>query len=97
MRPHPLARDAREVNDSAKPDDAASPARYEIRVRGHLSETLLAAFPALRGEAQGSDTVLSGELPDQAALYGVLAQIEALGLELLEIRRGRSDRPGEPI
>ena len=32
-------------------------------------------------------TVLTGTLPDQAALYGALAQIEALGLELLEVRR----------
>jgi hypothetical protein len=65
------------------------PARYEIRVRGHLGETLLTAFPGLHGEARGADTVLSGDLPDQAALYGVLAQIEALGLELLEVRRRR--------
>jgi hypothetical protein len=30
-----------------------------------------------------------GVLPDQSALHGVLAQIEALGLELLEVRRSR--------
>ena len=78
------------MKDPATLGDAANPARYEIRVRGDLSETLLAAFPALHGEAQGGDTVLSGELPDQAALFGVLAAIEALGLELLEVRRVRS-------
>jgi hypothetical protein len=31
--------------------------------------------------------VLTGTLPDRAALYAVLAEIEALGLELLEVRR----------
>jgi hypothetical protein len=31
--------------------------------------------------------VLTGALPDRAALHGVLAEIEALGLELLEVRR----------
>jgi hypothetical protein len=31
--------------------------------------------------------VLAGPLPDRAALHGVLAQIEALGLELREVRR----------
>jgi hypothetical protein len=31
--------------------------------------------------------VLTGALCDQAALHGVLAEIEALGLELLEVRR----------
>ena len=44
------------------------------------------AFPALRAETRGRDTLLEG-IADQAALYGVLAQIEALGLELLEVRR----------
>jgi hypothetical protein len=34
----------------------------------------------------GADTVLTGLL-DQSALYGVMAQIEALGLDLLEIRQ----------
>ena len=87
MPPHTFAADARRMDDPPRLEDAANPARYEIRVRGHLSETLLAAFPGLYGEAQGADTVLSGELPDQAALFGVLAQIETLGLELLEVRR----------
>jgi hypothetical protein len=32
-------------------------------------------------------TPCAGTLPDEAALYGVLAEIEALGLELLELRR----------
>jgi hypothetical protein len=68
-------------------DQRAGPLHYEIHVGGHLGETLLGAFPDLRAEVQGGETVLSGELPDQAALYGVLAQIEALGLELLEVRR----------
>jgi hypothetical protein len=31
--------------------------------------------------------VLTGPLRDRAALYGVLAVMEALGLELLEVRR----------
>jgi hypothetical protein len=33
------------------------------------------------------ETVLAGALPDQAALHGVLGQIEALGLELLGVCR----------
>jgi len=38
----------------------------------------------------GSDTVLTGSLRDQSAVFGVLAQIEALGLELLELRQIRA-------
>ena len=64
--------------------------QYEIVVRGLLSETLLAAFPTLSAEAHGAETVLAGTLADQAALYGVLAQIEALGLELIDVRRMHS-------
>jgi hypothetical protein len=59
--------------------------RYRIRVRGVLSETLLCAFPGLDAETHSGDTVLAGALSDQAALYGVLDEIEALGLELLEV------------
>jgi hypothetical protein len=61
--------------------------RYRIRVRGRLGETMRSAFPDLQAQARGGDTVLTGLLPDRAALYGTLAQIEALGLELLELRR----------
>ena len=63
------------------------PHRYLIRVRGRLGETISSAFPALQAQASGGDTVLTGALPDRAALHGVLAEIEALGLELLEVRR----------
>jgi epsilon-lactone hydrolase len=62
---------------------------YEIRVRGHLGTKMLRAFPALRAQAQGADTLLTGRLQDQAAVYGVIARLEALGLDLLELRRLR--------
>ena len=65
--------------------EPAKPRRYEIRVRGVLGATLLQAFPGLQARREGRETVLSGELADRAALHGVLAQIEALGLELLEV------------
>ena len=71
---------------ASQPEPQAS-ASYEFRVRGHLAATTLRAFPALRAETQGQDTLLRGPVADRAALYGVLAQVEALGLELLELRR----------
>jgi hypothetical protein len=61
--------------------------RYQIRVRGRLGPTIRSAFPGLRARAEGGDTVLTGVLADQAVLYGVLAEAEALGLELIEVRR----------
>jgi hypothetical protein len=62
------------------------PRRYEIRVRGRLGDTIRSAFPALQARTLGDSTVLTGELADQAALYGVLSECEAFGLELLEVR-----------
>ena len=64
-----------------------APALYSIRINGHLGSTLLAAFPAMASQQQGADTVLTGLLPDRSALYGVLAEIEALGLDLIELRK----------
>ena len=63
------------------------PSSYQILVRGHLGATTLRAFPGLWAETQDRDTLLRGPIADQAALHGALAQIEALGLELLEVRR----------
>jgi len=64
-----------------------SPMNYQIRIRGQLGRTMRTAFPALDVQAEGEETVLTGALTDQAALYGVLHRIEALGLELLEVHR----------
>jgi hypothetical protein len=74
-------------DDIAGTRGAPGPQRYEISVRGRLGEMICLAFPSLRVQARGADTVLRGALPDHAALHGVLAEIETLGLELLEVRR----------
>jgi len=78
MRTHLPAPDHRRM-------DPAS-ARYMIRIKGHLGATLLSAFPAMAWQRQGPETVLTGML-DRPALHGVLAEIEALGLDLLEVRQ----------
>ncbi len=72
-------------------DDNPTATRYAIRVRGVMSERLLGAFPELLARRQDHETILTGVLPDQSALHGVLARIEALGLELLEVRRPRTN------
>jgi hypothetical protein len=63
-----------------------APVRYAIRIRGHLGATVLSAFPALVPQHHDADTVLTGLL-DKSALYGVLAEVEALGLDLVEVRQ----------
>ena len=66
------------------------PGLYTIRIKGRLGATGLSAFPSMVAELKGSETVLTGLLEDRSALFGVLAQIEALGLELLELRQIRA-------
>ena len=66
---------------------ATAPGLYTIRIRGRLGATALSAFPSMVSELKGGETVLTGLLEDRSALFGVLAQIEALGLELVELRQ----------
>jgi epsilon-lactone hydrolase len=82
MAPHPQWVQSVDVNSA----NTRRPGRYEIRVRGSIGPMLLQAFPALSARQAGTDTLLSGQLPDQSALYGVIHRLEALGLELLEVR-----------
>jgi hypothetical protein len=64
------------------------PCFYEIRVEGHLTERWSEWFEALAIHADPNDeTVLSGWLADQAALFGVLAKIHALNLILVSVNR----------
>lgn len=70
------------------PHDPSGTDRYEIRVRGHLSDRWAASFPglSLRRDPDGT-TVLIGEHVDQAALHGFLRRIRDLGLPLLAVTR----------
>ena len=70
--------------------------QYMIRIRGRLGATALSAFPTMGSQVRGGETVLTGPLEDRSAVYGVLAQIEALGLEILELRQVGPSTVGEP-
>jgi hypothetical protein len=59
---------------------------YRITVAGGLGEIGREAFNDFRIEANGTSTVLTGEL-DQAALYGTLNRILSLGFELVALSR----------
>jgi hypothetical protein len=65
------------------------PGEYEIKVRGRLSRALESEFAeqSLEVSVEPVATVLHGRFLDQAALNGLLRQIESLGLELVEVRR----------
>lgn len=57
---------------------------------------MMQAFPTLSATRSAQDTLLAGSLPDQCALYGVIHQLEALGLQLLGIRRLPTGDPEPP-
>jgi hypothetical protein len=72
---------------------------YEIRIKGRLSDSLLAAFKGLTATVEPVETVLYGPVQDQSSLHGLLDQIQSLGLELVEIRRlptAPEELPDEP-
>jgi len=62
---------------------------YELRIRGRLSSTLINEFEelSLAAGVEPVETILAGPVEDQAALHGLIRRIEALGLELVEVRR----------
>jgi hypothetical protein len=60
---------------------------YRIRIMGHVSVDWSSWFEGLNVvHTNTGETVLSGKLPDQTALHGVLMKIRDLGLVLVEVR-----------
>jgi hypothetical protein len=69
-----------------KPGDAAAPPTYEIKVQGNLGEDWAEWFGGLEVTTdEHGHTVLTGPIPDQAALFGILARLRDLGLPLLSV------------
>ena len=60
---------------------------YEIRIRGRVTEPLLSSFEGMSSTFEPVETVLHGPVRDQAELHGLINRIQALGLELIEVRR----------
>jgi hypothetical protein len=72
------------------------PVRYQISVRGRLTERLGSAFAGMTMEPGAGQTALVGEIRDQSHLYGILDRVRSLGLELVSVEPvpdGPSRRP----
>ena len=74
------------IFDDDKKQNTDQPLTYEIKIKGHLRtqwsdwfENMTITYTA------EDDTILSGEIADQAALHGVLKKISNLGLVLLSV------------
>lgn len=70
---------------------------YEIRLKGHLDKRWVAWFDGLRiiNESDGT-ALIRGEVPDQAALHGLLQKLRDLGLPLVSVRQVEPQRPAAP-
>jgi hypothetical protein len=66
---------------------------YEIRIAGVLPPEALLDFDRLTASVEPVETVVHGPLRDQAALQGLLARLETFGIQVLEVRRLRTDDP----
>ena len=67
---------------------------YEIRIKGRVSDSVLASFDGLDADFEPAETILHGSHLDQAALHGVLERVRTLGLELVEVRQVKAGRSG---
>ena len=65
------------------------PEYYEIKLKGHLDPHWSDWFKGMNlTQLEGDGTLLSGVLPDQAALHGLLESIRDLNLTLISVTCG---------
>lgn len=70
--------------------------RFEIRVRGRLSERVRAAFPGMDVVEVPAQTVISGWSRDEDEVHGVLDRIQSLGLQVVSLEQTAGERAEEP-
>jgi hypothetical protein len=74
---------------------------FQIRIKGHLGDDWTDWFGGMTiTQEENGDTLLTGLVPDQAALFGLLRRVRDLGMQLISINRvdtGKQDRStGKP-
>ena len=68
--------------------DPSQPTVYQIRIKGHLGRGWTDWFGGLTITLEeDGDTLLTGPVVDQAALYGLLKKVRDLGMPLLSVNR----------
>ena len=73
--------------NSTWPGGLDEPARYEIRVDGHVDAEWADWFDGLSVTMQkDGTTLLAGSVADQAALHGLLQRIGSLGMSLVSMK-----------
>ena len=77
------------MSGTGKPDqDHNEAGQYEIRIRGHLDDRWANWFEGLTlTQEQNGDTLISGQVSDQAALFGLLRKVRDAGMHLVSVNR----------
>jgi hypothetical protein len=85
------------ANERNPKRDPSAPMVYQIRVTGQLGSEWTDWFEGLSiTREDNGETLLSGPVADQAALYGLLRKVRDVGLPLLSVTRikpGQTDAP----
>ena len=73
-------------NELNPESDAGQPMVYQIRVKGHLGREWTDWFEGLAIQLQDNgETLLTGPVVDQAALYGLLKKVRDVGMPLISV------------
>jgi hypothetical protein len=84
-------------NHITPPAGTGQPAVYQIRIEGHLGQQWADRFGGLAiTPADNGDTLLTGPVVDQAALYGLLRKVRDLGMPLIWVMRLTPGPAGSP-
>ena len=68
------------------------PLHYRIKVKGCLDKKWSEWFECMAISHRGGETILTGQVADQAALHGLLIRIRDLNLTLLSVERIEPDQ-----
>jgi len=80
-----------ELEPKPEPRD---PMVYQIRIKGHLDSQWTDWFGGMTITLEDNgDTVLTGKVIDQAALYGLIKKVRDLGMSLVSVNRVEPESP----
>lgn len=83
------------ANEREPKRDADQPMVYQIRIKGHLGSQWKVWFEGLTITLeQDGDTLLTGQVIDQAALHGLIKKVRDLGMPLLSVNSVGPDQGG---
>ena len=78
-----------------KPRKSHTPVHYRIKLKGHLDDKWSEWFEGMDISTGGGETILTGQVADQAALHGLFIRIRDMNLTLLSVEQTYPDQEGK--